>query len=62
MNTSAPVKRINVRTRDMLKGTVEGYYRDTTMVDEMIYIPNDDIQNYPFCRLQLVVETFVHST
>ena len=24
--------------------------------------PNDDTQNYPFCRLQLVVETFGHST
>ncbi len=26
------------------------------------YIPNDDTQNYPFCRLQYVVETFGHST
>ena len=25
------------------------------MVDKMIYIPNDDAQNYPFCRLQIVV-------
>ena len=24
--------------------------------------PNDDTQNYPFCRLQLVVETFGQST
>ena len=31
------------------------------MADELIYIPNDDIQNYPFGRLQLVVETFGHS-
>ena len=23
-----------------------------------MYIPNDDVQNYPFCRLQLKVETF----
>ena len=22
-----------------------------------MYIPNDDKQNYPFCRLELVVET-----
>ena len=28
------------------------------MVDELIFIPNDDTQNYPFCRLKLVVETF----
>ena len=23
-----------------------------------MYIPNDDIKNCPFCRLQLVVDTF----
>ncbi len=23
-----------------------------------MYIPNDDLQNYPFCGLKLVVETF----
>ena len=28
----------------------------------MIYIPNDDTQNNPFCRLQLVIEMFGHST
>ena len=27
-----------------------------------MYIPNDDVQNYPVCRLQLVFETFEHST
>ena len=26
--------------------------RDKTMADKLIYIPNDDTQNYPFCRLQ----------
>ena len=26
------------------------------MADNLLYIPNDDTQNYPFCRLQLVVE------
>ena len=30
-------------------------YRDET-------IANDDTQNYHFCRLQLVVETYGHST
>ena len=25
------------------------------MVDKLMYIPNDDKQNYPFFRLQLVV-------
>ena len=26
------------------------------MADKLIYIPNDDAQNYFFCRLQLVVK------
>ncbi len=30
------------------------------MTDELMYIPNDDTQNYSFCKLQLVVETFGH--
>ena len=32
------------------------------MADKIEYIPNDDIQNYPFCRLQLVVKMFGQST
>ena len=28
----------------------------------MYNIPNDDIKNYPFFKLQLVVEMFGHST
>ena len=28
------------------------------MDDKFIYIPNDDTQFYPFCRLHLVVKTF----
>ena len=39
-----------------------GRERDKTMADKFMYIPNGDTQNYPFSRLQLVVETFVHST
>ena len=31
------------------------------MTDKLMYIPNDYTQNYPFCKLQLVVETFKHS-
>ena len=26
------------------------------MADKLIYIPNDETQKYPFCRLQLVNE------
>ena len=33
----------------------QGYKRDKTMADKLIYIPHDDTQNYQFCRLQLVV-------
>ena len=32
------------------------------MADKLMYISNDDRQNYPFCLLQLVVETFEHNT
>ena len=34
------------------------------MADKLMYIPNNDTQNYPFCRLKLVdeLETFEHST
>ena len=28
------------------------------MDEKFIYIPNEDTQNYPFSKLQLVVETF----
>ena len=31
------------------------------MDDNLIYIPNDDTQNYSFCKLKLRVETFGHS-
>ena len=27
------------------------------MANKLMYIPNDDTQNYPFYRLQLVVDT-----
>ena len=36
--------------------------RKRTMSDSLISIPKDDTLTYPFCRLQLVVETLVHST
>ena len=32
------------------------------MPDKLMYIPNYDTQNYPFCRLELVTETFEHTT
>ena len=40
--------------------TFTGIVRDKTMDDKLMYIYNDDTQNYPFCRFQLVVETFEH--
>ena len=30
------------------------------MADKLMYIPNDDAQNYPLCKLQFTVETFEH--
>ena len=35
--------------------------RVKTMAVKLMYFPNDDTQNNPFSRLQLVVETFEHS-
>ncbi len=32
------------------------------MNDKFMYISNDDAQNYPFWRLQLLIETFGHWT
>ena len=39
-----------------------GIYRDKTIADKLMYIPNNDTQNYLFFRLQLVVEKFGHLT
>ena len=39
-----------------------GILRDKTVAEKLMYIPNDDTQNYLFCRLQIVVETLGHST
>ena len=41
---------------------LSGIYRDKTMDYKLKYIPNDDTQNYSFCRLQLVTETLEHWT
>ena len=37
-----------------------GIYRDKTMADKLMYIPNDDTQYYHFCILKIVVEMFGH--
>ena len=34
----------------LIKAREGGIYRDKTMSDTWIYIPNDDTQNYPYCR------------
>ena len=33
-----------------------------TIADKLIFIPNDDTQNYSLCRLKLKIKTFQHST
>ena len=38
------------------------YQSHKTMADKLMYIPKDDKQNYPICRLKSVIETFEHST
>ena len=43
-------------------GNISRISKDKTMADKLMYIPNDDTQNYPFCRLKFVVEMFQHST
>ena len=40
----------------------QGIQRDKTIGNKLMYIPNEDSQNYPLCRLKLVVETFEHLT
>ena len=42
--------------------TYPGILRDKIMPDKLMYILNDDSKNYPFYRLQLVIEMFGHST
>ena len=42
--------------------TESGIWKDKTIADKLMYIPNDDNQTYPFCRLKLVIEMFEHST
>ena len=44
------------------KFNMSGIWRDKTMADKLMYIPNDDIQNYNFWKLKSVVETFKHLT
>ena len=34
-----------------------GILKDKTIEDKFSYIPNDDEQNYPFCRLKLLVKS-----
>ena len=38
----------------------QGSKEDKSMAGKLMYI--NDAQNYPFCRLQLVVEAFEHAT
>ena len=40
------------------KGLYKGILMDKTMADKLLYTPNDNTQKYPFCKLQLVVNTF----
>ena len=35
-----------------------GTFRDKTMDNKLMYIPNDDKQNYPFCGSKLLIEKY----
>ena len=51
------------KSQKKLNPAFSGILRDKkTVADILMYIPNDDTQQHPFCRLQLVVETFGHSS
>ena len=39
-----------------------GKLRDRTIDDKLKYIPYDDRQNYPFCRLKFLVETTLNQS
>ena len=41
----------------MTREALSGIQRDKTMADKMMYIPYDDTQIYPFCRLKIMVVT-----
>ncbi len=52
----------NYKYTKLLKLVKRRDLRDNTMADLFIYIHNDDTQNFSFCRIRLVVETFRQST
>ena len=41
---------------------ISGILRDKTIANKLMYIPNDDKQNYPFCTLELMVKMFGYAT
>ena len=49
---------------DLQLHSPQGYdnkYRDKTIADKLMYIPNDDTQNYPISKLKLVEVTNLKS-
>ena len=54
---SYPLRSLNIDTKIVTEKESEiekavrnsGILRDKTMVDRLMYFPNDDKQNYPFC-------------
>ena len=41
---------------------IQGSKRNKTIAEKLLYISNDDTQNFPFYGLKLVVKTFGHTT
>ena len=50
---------INILTHHtIIMHNCAGISRDKKMADKLMHNSNNYIQNYPFCRLQLVIDTF----
>ena len=43
-------------TQSRFNESIQKQPTNKTMADKFMFIPNDEIQNYSFCRLQLVVK------
>ena len=48
---SIPTNCHKLKRFRITKDIITGILRDKTMADKLLYIPNDDKQNYPFCYI-----------
>ena len=62
MQKPGKIRGINSMKDESKYLTGRSFHRDKTMVDKLLYIPNNDTQDYHFERLKLVAKTFNVST